>query len=156
MTVEHETRALAGFACGSDGPLAISVWNAPAALEHAEAAARLLATVARTQRGILIVAVLGPTTQPPGGPAREVLSAQLGKMGGQIAAAASVFETEGFKGAALRAVVTGILFVVRPGYPQRACTTVTEAASWLSEHSGGRMDAARIERAIREVRARAG
>ena len=154
MTTEIVT-GTGGFACGAEGPLAISVWAAPPTTEHAEAAVRLLATLARTQKRVLIVAVLGPGTQHPSGAAREMLSGQLAKMGGQIAAAASVFETEGFRAATLRAVVTGILFVVRPGYPQRACANIGDAAVWLSEHAEGRMDAARIDTAIRGVRARA-
>jgi hypothetical protein len=43
-----------------------------------------------------------------------------------------VFEEDGFKMAAVRAIVSGISVLARPGYPHVVFSNVLKAADWIS------------------------
>ena len=153
--LDHELRWLSvtpGLASAAFGPLAISVWTSAPTLEHASTAATLLASLGKVQPKLLVLAVLGPNTPPPDGAVREILAHQLTRLGAQIAAVANVVEGQGFRAATMRAVLTGMVLVIRPTYPQRACATIEEAAGFLAERSDTRLDAPGIVRAVQKLR----
>jgi hypothetical protein len=151
MRLEQVTR-LPGFACGVVGPLALSVWDGVATPVHARAAASLLASLAKTEKGMLVMAVLGPNNPPPDGEVRDILAQELTKCDDRIRAVAQTIEGQGFRAATLRAVLTGMSLVLRTKRPEKVCSSVEEAAQFLAPHSQGRISAYDIERAVVELR----
>jgi hypothetical protein len=144
-----------GFAAGSYGPIALSVWNGPSTPEHARQAAALLAAVARAEDKILMMAVLGPEVPPPDAAVREILSEQIQKIEKQILATANVIEGQGFRAATIRAVITGMGLVIRPPYPQKVFARVEQGAAFLAENSQGRLSASNVVRAVHDLRSHA-
>jgi hypothetical protein len=141
-----------GFVCGSRGPLLISVWDAAPTLEMASIAASVLQQVARTESGVVVLSVLGPNTPPPEGAVRQAFAESFDRHKSRIAAVAQVVEGEGFRAAAMRSVLVGITLLLRPGFEQKACATIADAAQFLSEHSKGKVGAADVIRGVTELR----
>lgn len=141
-----------GFASGVYGPVLISVWDSAATVEQARSASSLLAALGRTEDHILMMAVLGPSCPPPDNAVRDIFAAEINRLGGRITAVANIVEGQGFRAAAMRAVLTGLTLVIRSSQQQRACATVDEGAHFLAEHSQGRLTAAAISRAVIQLR----
>lgn len=141
-----------GFNAGLVGPLHISVWDAAVTTEHARNAATLLTTLAKSEPRVLVLAVLGPNTPPPDGAVRDIFASEFARLGNRVMAVANVIEGQGFRAAAMRAVVTGLTLVVRANHPQKACATVEEGSLWIAEQSEGAVTASDITRAVLQLR----
>ena len=153
MKLENVTR-VRGFASGSFGPLAVSIWDAPARVDDARVAADLLSTVSRHSAPLLVLAVLGPETPPPDGPVRDMLAKRITELGDKkIACVANVVEGQGFRAAALRGVLSGMGAMIRPKFPQITAATIPEASQALAENSQNRLTSLAIAQAVRELRA---
>jgi hypothetical protein len=59
----------------------------------------------------------------------DLLGAELAK---HVAMSAVVFESTGFRAAAVRSVMTGIARFTQQSLPYHVCATVPEAARWLA------------------------
>jgi hypothetical protein len=151
MKLDNVTRGR-GFASGAFGPLAISIWDAPPRIEDARVAADLLATLARREPRMLVMAVLGPDTPPPESAVRDTLAKKLAEIGDKVRCVANVVEGQGFRAATMRAVLTGMVLVIRPKYPQMACATIMEGSHFVAEQSELRLDPLTLANAVRELR----
>lgn len=151
MKLENVTRTQ-GFASGSFGPLAISIWDAPPRQVDARTAAELLSTLAKREPRMLVLAVLGPDTPPPESAVRDTLARKLADVGAKVRGVANVVEGQGFRSATMRAVLTGMALVIRPTYPQVACASILEGSRFVAEHSELRLDASAVAAAVRELR----
>lgn len=140
-----------GFACGSYGPLALSLWDRAATVEDARAAATLLRTMFTTKSDVLVLAVLGPDTPPPGNDIREIISKALQEIRPKLRGSATVVEGQGFRAAALRAAMLGMSMIVRSDH--KSFATVTEAAAFLSPLSD-ELSTNDVVRAVSQLRER--
>jgi hypothetical protein len=138
---------------GSYGPVAIAVWEGCGTLEHAERAARMLRFVARrTDDPIFGLSVVGPNVPPPDSEVRAVMTDAVHKLRSRMGALANVVEGSGFRAAAMRGVLVGMVLLVRPPHPQVVCVTVEEAAAFLSKHSSRAHFAEGLVEAVRVLR----
>jgi len=138
-----------GFASGLYGPLHLSVWDTAATVDQARKAAANLAALGRGEDRILMMAVLGPSCPPPDNAVRDIFAAELNRLSGRITAVANIIEGQGFRAAAMRAVLTGLTLVLRSQQQeQKACATVEEGSQFLAGHSQGRLTAPEISRAV--------
>ena len=139
-----------GFSLGSLGPLAISVWESDPRVEDALQAVQLLRNLAQTHPRIQVLAVLGADCRLPREQVREILGEGPKSLGSQVAAVAHVIEGEGFRGAALRGVLTGMGMVIRARYPQEAFRDIPSAAVFLARE--GDLRAPSIVRGVAALR----
>lgn len=142
----------AGFATAAFGPLALSVWDSIPTPSQARSAATLLATLAKTEKNILVMAVLGANVPPPDGEVREILSQQLAKIDDRVRAVANVIEGQGFRAATVRAVLTGMSLVLRTKRPEKVCNSVEEAGLFVASHSDRRLTMTDVTRAVADLR----
>jgi hypothetical protein len=147
--VVEQKRAFIG---GQRGPVVLSVWDGTPSAADGEAAVRLLANAARTEKQLLIVAVLAAGSKPPPTEVRDALAKELAQIGPKVAALANVVEGEGFRAAATRGVLTGMQLVIRAPYPVRICVDAQEAATFLAEHAPRGLSSDDILRSIRSIR----
>lgn len=141
-----------GFRAGLFGPLHISIWDTQVVPEHARSAAALLAQLGRVEDRALVLAVLGPNTPPPDGIVRDIFASEFSRLGPRVVAVANVIEGQGFRAAAMRAVVTGLALVIQAGPRQKACMTLEEGAMFIAERSEGRLQADAVRRAALGLR----
>lgn len=141
-----------GFASGVYGPLLVSIWDTAATVDQARSAASMLAALGRTEDQILMMAVLGPSCPPPDNAVRDIFAAEINRLSGRIAAVANIVEGQGFRAAAMRAVLTGLALVIRSPQLQKACPTVDDGAHFLADHSHGRLTASAISRTVIQLR----
>jgi hypothetical protein len=99
-----------------------------------------------------VLSVLGPNTPPPDSVVRQFIANAFAKRENQILALAQVVEGEGFRVAALRAVLIGIAMLIRPPFPQKAFPTILEASEFLATHSEGRLKGTAIATATHQIR----
>jgi hypothetical protein len=78
--------------------------------------------------GIAFLQVIGEDNQTIDGPARAALKSLLLAGRGALREAPVVYEGTGFRAAAIRAIVTGLLSQRSFGFPNRVYSTVDEAA----------------------------
>lgn len=142
----------AGFAAGIVGPLHVTVWDTAVGVAHARMASDLLAKLGRNEDRVLVMAVLGPNTPPPDSVVREIFATEFGRLGPRVVAVANVIEGQGFRAAAMRAVVTGLTLVIRAAHPQKACSTIDEGSHFLADLSDGRLTPSAITRAVFQLR----
>lgn len=132
------------------GALQIQLWRSAPSPDAAAEAAKLAASAASkiAEAALLIVAEDG--VRPPEAAARERLTAVGEHLRGALGCA-FVSEARGFKGAAVRGVVTGMGLVAGRPFPLRVFPSVQDGASWLAELDA-RFEPSAIERALRELR----
>jgi|SRR5690606_12214812 hypothetical protein len=135
------------FACGTYGPLAIAVWEAPATERSAMSAAQVLRMLGAGRDDVYMLAVLSTNTPPAGNEVRDIISAAVRDLGAKVRATATVVEGEGFRAAAMRAALLGMNMIMRRSHPQKSFGTLGEAVSYLSQQS----DELREENLLRAV-----
>ena len=150
---------------GSDPNQVLAVWrNVAVALWVREtqltAVAAIGAVLAELTSGgrraaLLQIADLGATF--PSAEAREAITLLLKRHSSSLLASAVVFEAEGFKGAAARAVVSGIALMSRLPYPHEIFASVPAALDWIDRRQPqpGNHRRDQVERAIAQLHERA-
>lgn len=128
--IEHRP----GFSLGSYGPVAISVWDTEPTLQDAQQATRLLGELARKYPKIGLLAVLGTRCSVPDEEVRAELRRGVSAVADNVGAVANLVEGLGFRSAALRGVLTSMVLIIRPGYPQKIFGELAPAAGFLSWH----------------------
>ncbi|MEC7519785.1 MAG: hypothetical protein VYE22_07965 [Myxococcota bacterium] len=142
----------AGYALGLHGPVLIQLWEDGTPDEGAVgalAAAKSLAGRGHAATGSLVV--VAEHASLPSAEARQHLS-QLPSELGKGVGVALVREGEGFRSAAVRAVMTGIMMFSRDPVPHQILSTVGEGAAWLRDRMPG-LDPAGLEAAVSKLRA---
>jgi hypothetical protein len=112
-----------------------------------------LARTCRTRTGALLV--INSSCPPPTEEARSYIRAELARS--SMVAAAQVVEGTGFRGAAMRAVLSVLQLALRAPYPMMISSTVEEGASWLCKELQTRVGiaptAANLVLGVRECQA---
>ena len=83
----------------------------------------------------VLVAIEASRCRAPPADVRAQTQQTLQRFAERTGAIAYVLVGSGFGAAAARAVIGGILLVVRPNYPVKVFSTVREALPWLHSHS---------------------
>ncbi|HEY5956292.1 MAG TPA: hypothetical protein VIV60_07060 [Polyangiaceae bacterium] len=89
------------------------------------------------ERLTILVAIDGGS-RPPEPAVREVIQRTMRQFESKMDGLAYSIHAEGFKGAAARAAVSGILMIVKPKYPTKVFANIPVAMSWLYSQSRGR------------------
>lgn len=155
MKLENVTK-LDGFASASLGPIVITVFDKAGTVDHARAAGMLLARVARMEPNVFIFAVLGPDVGPPDKELRDIMSRELAKAEDRVCSVSQVIEGDGFRAAALRAVLTGMSLMLRLKRIDQVSRSVEKGAAKIAAQTGGRVGAADVVQAVAELRGPAG
>ena len=117
------------------GPVAVLCWHERPTIAALKATQDFF--VAHYQgRDMALLTIVEPTAAPPESHERAHMLANMHRFTG-LRVVASVIEGEGFKAAAIRAVMAGLNLALRQPYPIRIFATVTEAAPWLHERFPG-------------------
>ena len=110
----------------------------------------------RYPQGLGLVQVVEPTATAPSADTRKALADLLIAGKDSIKASTVIYETTGFKGAAMRSVVTTLNLLARPDFPHRVYSNTAEALEWQVElipTVGQPWQALDINMAIDELRA---
>lgn len=143
-----------GWAVGRVGPVLLQIWRDGTPIEGAQAAvaaAKELAFSDLPRIATLIVVPQG--SKLPESDARAVLSGLPTELGRGVGVALA-FEGSGFRAAAVRAVLSGIMLLSRHRVPHDVFPSVERAAGWLQPKLVGALDARTLASATRELRAR--
>ena len=81
--------------------------------------------------GIGLLQIVESSAPPPDAVARKAIADLLASQREYLRCSALVFEEGGFKMAAVRAIVSGISALARPGYPHIVFSGAADAASWI-------------------------
>jgi len=113
-----------------------------------------LATRCRCGTGALLI--INSDCAPPSEEARRYIKAELARS--SMVAAAQVVEGTGFRGAAMRAVLSMLQLASRAPYPMAVFSEVPEAATWLTaelkKRAGRAPEAADVVTAARDCLSR--
>ena len=132
------------------GPVAVLCWHERPTIAALKATQDFF--IAHYQgRDMVMLSIVESTSTPPDASERAYVQANMHRFTG-MRAAASVIEGEGFKAAAIRAVLTGITLALRNPYPMRIFATVAEATPWLLERVPGQ--AGGVEQVVQAVERR--
>jgi hypothetical protein len=135
-TVVTETHAM-GVHCN----VAMALWRGETTLAGIHDLGKLLRAVRlRHPGGIGLLQVVEPNAPPPDARARNAIASLLAGEREALSCSALVFEEAGFKMAAVRAIVSGITALARPGYPHVVFADVVKGVHWmhgLLPRSGG-------------------
>lgn len=117
------------MACAIAGGTFLLQWTGEPTLEAVERVGEL---VGEQEPGVAAVLVLiSPTARPPSPGVRAALARQMTRHA--VQASAVIIEDGGFRGAAIRAIATGIGLLARAPYRHRVFASSRQAASWLSQ-----------------------
>src|SRR5689334_22983112 len=111
----------------------LQIWRTGTPLEAAHkvrAAAKQLA--AKRLGALATVVVVEPAASMPDADARKEIAGMVDDQAKRMVAAALVHEGRGFRAAAVRAVMTGMMSMARHPFPHEVVATVTEACTWLA------------------------
>jgi hypothetical protein len=156
--IAPEIRYLDGEHCmGWFGNVLIILSRAQPSLEFMRQGAKeteALGQRAGVKPGVLVV--IRSDADPPDDEARNYIKREFVQH--PIAALAHVVEGTGFRGSAVRSVLTMIYFTIRPAFPLKIFGELADGASWLSAELGGMTgqapDARELLRAVAELRTR--
>lgn len=117
----------------------LAVWKGET---HLEAVDLLDAEMRRYRREhpvpIGLLMVVAERAAPPSASVRAQMAHHMRRSQDEIRASALVYEGDGFRAAAIRAVVTGINLVTKTAYPHKIFGSVSSAADWMCELGGPR------------------
>lgn len=132
-------------------------WHAETRLATVHALRDELARlVAERPDGLAVFGLIAPGVALPSGDARAEMARILRDHASSIRASCVVVEGSGFRAAAVRSVLTGISFVVRPGYPHRVTDSLVAGTDWMTETCGNTLgrtfSSAELRHALTQVR----
>lgn len=92
----------------------------------------------------------------PGGEARSNLGALIQRFDSRLAAAAIVYEEEGFRATAVRSIVTGLCMAARTTHPTRVFSDLDAGCQWTSSllPQAHQLTAEQLLAAVHELRRR--
>lgn len=112
----------------------IQIWRHGTTLDAAKKVRGAAARLAVEQKGpIATLVVVEPGASLPDRDARAQLAGMVSDQRVRMAGAAMVHEGEGFRAAAVRAVVTGLMTMARNPFPHHVTATVAEACTWFDK-----------------------
>lgn len=143
------------YALASLNEIAAIIWLRETTLEGIQSSNRLVAEVARHHpKGIALLTVISEVAPMPSSEARRAL-ADLMSAHLRIRCSAVIMEGTGFRAAAVRSVVTGLMLLSHHEYPHRMCDVdgaVKMYTDVMPGVTGRAWDPNKIRAAINELR----
>jgi hypothetical protein len=113
-------------------------WFGPVDMPDAEATMRAHNQALRGGSGkVSVLAIVEGVPGLPDQPVRAALARLADKTSDEVGCHATVILAEGFKGSALRSVLTAIFALSGVKYPKQVFATVKDAADWMAEQTNG-------------------
>jgi hypothetical protein len=144
------------YVIGSFQDVLIGVWRAKPPRGAAASIEKAMISITRRWDRVSMLNISEPAVTLPDAEERATLLDVVRRRLSQIRCAAIVLETDGLKGVAVRAAVTGITMMARGGHPTGTFATVGEAAAWLAPQMAKTDDLGvsryEIMAAVRELR----
>lgn len=139
------------FGVAIHGAILIQVWRTATLHTGVQEVRR----VARDNAGKLKlnVTIIEEAASMPNGAARAELDLLGEELAKHVAMSAVVFESTGFRAAAVRSIMTGIARFTRQALPYQVFSTVPEAAQWLAREYARVPGVRDLNRAIANLRA---
>ena len=122
------------YALGSLGPVYVVVWRNETTMKGARHLASGFTDFRTKGNPHGLITIVEPGAPLPGSEPREIIADFLKSASEHLVVSAVIFEGEGFRGAAVRGVVTGLTMLARQSYPHRVFATMEEASSWYADH----------------------
>jgi len=115
------------------GATLIQLWTHETRLAATQELRRLVRSFVTTpgKRGMIVV--VAARASAPSAAARAEIAAMMGESEGKLLCTAFVQEAEGFQGAMIRSVITGLALLQRHTIPYKVFPTVPEAARWMGQ-----------------------
>lgn len=147
--LEHQ----AGYVFGGWQDVFIAAWRATTTLMGARRVGIVMERfAARHPQGISLVMIVEPHCDMPDGATRDLIAKDMKRHESFTRHATMIYEGSGFKAATIRSIMVGLQMLSRQAAPTKVCATVAEGAHWLAEMRSGKLDAARLEARIAELR----
>ena len=126
--------------CGIWRNILIYVWRKTTRPEVVDEHRRYVENhVAKGRGPLAIVCIIEDKTEVPDGPTRDKLAGVLQAMGPLGTCGAMVYEGTGFRGAAVRSVVSVLNALARQPFPYKSFAHIEAAAPWLATiHNDGK------------------
>jgi hypothetical protein len=112
----------------------IPVWRTQTLAGQVRVMAQHLGEFALQHRRIGLIQIVESECRALDLEAREALVETLHAEGKRIICSAVVFQGDGFRAAAMRAIVTGLNMLVQPGFPHQVFPTLATAATFATKH----------------------
>jgi hypothetical protein len=102
---------------------------------------RIIAKEARQfPKGMVCLTIIPPNAKPPREEIRDAIRDAFGNVTKHLAGVCWFVEGTGFKGAAARAVISGIVMIMSPPYPSHITTDFADALAWCYRTAGSPID----------------
>lgn len=133
----------ADWSCARWCNTVVLVWRGTTNMERARRAMAVLrdAATEHASTGIASLVVVEPRAATPDSDTRPVFAAGMRECGSRLHGVAYVVAAKGFRGAAVRAAISGLSLLAREPYPTKVFTSTGDAAAWLAPTLGGIDDA---------------
>ena len=105
--------------------------------DYARAATAVLARSAGYPGGIGCLTIIPPRANPPTEPVRRAINTALERMEERLRCLCWLVEGDGFQGAMVRAILTGIRMFGTHTYPTHVGTNMQQALAWILPHLAG-------------------
>jgi hypothetical protein len=137
--------------------LALVLWMRETQPSAVTAMGNLLGELAERNGRIVLLQIVEPGAIMPSTAVRDAISLLLKEHAPAMLGSAVVFEGDGFRGAAARAVVSTMALVTRLSFPHQIFASVPVALRWLDERqpAGGYYLRDQLESAVARLRLQA-
>jgi hypothetical protein len=137
----------------------ILIWRHDTTNEGIETLRHKLEHFGRSRpQGLGLVTIVEQEAPMPTSAVREKMAGLMADISKVLKCSAVVFEGTGFRAAAVRGVVTGLMLLARQPYPHKVFASMTDGCSWLGSNlrdkQGWEVDPRKLTRAIDELRLR--
>jgi hypothetical protein len=131
----------------------VIVWRAPLTVERTQRVTAYMKAAAAEESRLGVVVVIEPGVPGPPPEVRAALLGAMRELGPKLVALAYLVTAEGFVGAAVRAVISGLGLMSRDRYPTRVFQGAPEVAAWMAPKLDAGQASAQITAAIEQCRA---
>jgi hypothetical protein len=143
-----------GYALATCGHAFVSVWSRPSTLDSLAAVAQCEeALTGDSPEGIVVLTVIAGTAFSIGIREREEAQRLARHFDKTTVAEAYVIEGEGFRAAAMRAMLAGLQLLARTSHPVRVFADVPGAVEWLGVRARPPIAPEELSATVRQARA---
>ena len=140
-----------GAAIGTWGDVMVLYQHGTYSPEAVQAMGTATARLLREHKeGLRVLTIVAPDAPTPDGDIRAGIAKHMSQ---NVYAMAVAYDVEGFRGAVVRGVITGLQLLARAKYPVRTFEKLADAAAWLeTQRRGGAPDPSAFAEAVEAFR----
>jgi hypothetical protein len=105
--------------------------------DYDRAASAVLQRSASYPMGVGCLTIIPRNASPPDDPTRRGINAALERMDKELRCLCWLVEGDGFQGAMVRAILTGIRMFGKQSYPTQVSSSLQQALAWILPHLAG-------------------